>query len=64
MKLQVCQVNGTPMVRLSEAVAIANELEAYKIANKNLQSMLDIVLQAGKEEAADVHIDTGLRGDI
>ena len=60
MKLQVCNVNGTPMVRLSEAVAIANELEAYKIANKNLQSMLDIVLQAGKEEMADVHIDAEL----
>lgn len=64
MKLQVCNVNGTPMVRLSEAVAIANELEAYKIANKNLQSMLDIVLQAGKGEMANVYTDTRLDGDI
>lgn len=63
MKLSVCMVNGTPMVRLSEAQAIANELEAYKIANKNLKSMLDIVLQAGGE-SANADIDTGLNDNI
>ena len=50
MKLSVGIVNGAKVVPLSEVEKIVEELDAYKIANKNLQTMLDIALSAKGEK--------------
>lgn len=54
MKLSVATLNGTPVVPLSEAVKIANELEAYKMAFKNLKTQMEIIIQAGENDATNV----------
>ena len=51
MKLSVGIVNGTKVVPLSEVEKLVEELNAYKIANKNLQTMLDIALSAKGEKS-------------
>lgn len=50
MKISVGIVNGTKVVPLNEVEKLIEELEAYKIANKNLQTMLDIALSAEGEK--------------
>lgn len=50
MKLSVGIVNGAKVVPLSEVEKLVEELNAYKIANKNLQTMLDIALSAKGEK--------------
>lgn len=50
MKISVGIVNGVKVVPLNEVEKIIEELEAYKIANKNLQTMLDIALSAEGEK--------------
>lgn len=51
MKLSVGIVNGAKVVPLSEVEKLVEELNAYKIANKNLQAMLDIALSAKGEKS-------------
>lgn len=51
MKLSVGIVNGAKVVPLSEVEKLVEELNAYKIANKNLQTMLDIALSAKGEKS-------------
>ena len=51
MKISVGIVNGAKVVPLSEVEKIVAELEAYKIANKNLQTMLNIALSAEGEKS-------------
>lgn len=50
MKMSVGIVNGAKVVPLSEVEKLVEELNAYKIANKNLQTMLDIALSAKGEK--------------
>jgi len=51
MKFSVGIVNGAKVVPLSEVEKLVEELNAYKIANKNLQTMLDIALSAKGEKS-------------
>ena len=59
MKLSVAMMNGTPVVPLSEAVKISNELEAYKMAYKNLRTQLSIIIQAWENENVDTDAERG-----
>lgn len=50
-------VNGTSFVPLHQVKVMDREIQELKMANKNLQTMLDMVLKA-KGGGNDVHSNT------
>lgn len=62
-KYIIYHVNGASFVPLHQVKVMDAEIQQLKMANKNLQSMLDMVLKA-KGGNNDVPTDAGRTGDI
>lgn len=58
----VYTVNGASFVPLHQVKIMDNEIQQLKMANKNLQSMLEMALKA--KGGQGVHTDTERNGDI